>query len=439
MTTATKPQIRPFREIKGDELTLNLHSGQTRVHDSKARFPFLLGGTQLGKTCYAPHWLEREIRRKGAGDYLAVTATFPLLNLKLLPEMLTVFQELYHYGEYSKSDKTFYFHQEKKKPYHQVLFPDADCQTRIIFGSATNPESIESATAKAAVMDEVGQKQFRRDAWEATLRRLSLAQGRALGLSTLYTWGWLKTEVFDEWEKGNPDFDIIQVDSIVNPAFPLEEYERARHSMPDWKFQMFYRGRYAKPAGMIYDCFDSGSVVEPFSVPENWHVYVGHDFGTVNMAGLWVAQDPTTGYLYIFKEYLDGGKATWEHVDKWREMSSGLRLMKRVGGATHEEGWRGDFSQAGWMIHKPSVRDVEEGIQRVYGLIKTGKLFICRNCLYTLDEIQSYSYELDENYLPTGKIADKERYHIMDALRYVLSDFLPVSSSYGEANEERWD
>jgi len=439
MTTETKQKFKPFREIKGNELILNLHPGQARIDDSEARFPFMLGGTQVGKTCYAPHWLEREIRRKGPGDYLAVTATFPLLQLKLLPEMLFVFQDLFHYGEFNKADKVFTFHQQKKKKSDRVLFPDADVKTRIIFGSATNPESIESATAKAAILDEVGQKQFRRDAWEAVLRRLSLAQGRALGLTTLYGYGWLKTEVYDEWEKGNPDFDIVQIDSIVNPAFPVEEYERARRTMPDWKFQLFYRGRFAKPAGMVYDCFDTSCVIDPFPIPDNWPVYVGHDFGGNNTAGIWIAQNPTSGYLFICKEYLQGGMATWEHVDKWREMSAGIRIIKKAGGAQHEDGWRGDFSQAGWRIDKPTVRAVDEGIQRVYGFFKSNKIFVFRNCLNFLDEIQSYSYELDDNYQPTDKIADKERYHLMDAMRYILSDFTPVYSTYGEVKEERWD
>jgi len=56
-----------------------------------------------------------------------------------------------------------------------------------------------------------------------------------------------------------------------------------------------------------------------------------------------------------------------------------------------------------------------------------------------LDEIQSYAYELDDNYNAIDKIADKERYHLMDSMRYILSDFVPVDSDYGEAGEARWD
>jgi len=429
-------KVKPYRERIGEEVRLNFHIGQAKAWLSKARFPVILGGTQVGKTCFAPDWLDREIRREGPGDYLAITATFPLLNLKMLPEFRYVFESLYHVADYKEVHGSRYliFHRAKKKESDVVLFDDKAYEeagvqeTRIIFGSATNPESIESATAKAAVLDECGQKQFRRDAWEATLRRLSLSQGRALLITTLYGYGWLKNDVYDEWEKGNPDFDIIQIDSIVNPTFPLVEYERAKRTLPDWKFQLFYCGRYAKPVGMVYDCFDSANmVIDPFEIPENWPVYVGHDFGTSNMAALWIAQDPTTGYLYIFQEYLCGGLATFQHVDKWKEMSKGLRIIKRVGGAHHEEGWRGDFTQAGWRIDEPTVLAVDEGIQKVYGLYKTNKKFVFRTCVNYLDQINSYSYELDEKYQPTDKIENKERYHLMDCDRGVSSDFNPVA------------
>jgi len=427
-----------------DSLKLNFHTGQAKIWKSNARFPVLLGGSQVGKTCFAPDWLEREIRKRGPGDYLVVTATFPLLNLKLLPEFRYVFETLYHYGEYKqqRGSHIILFHRDSKKG--KVLFTDEEYEregvqeTRIIFGSATNPESIESATAKAAVLDECGMKTWKRDSWEATLRRLSLARGRALLITTLYGYGWLKTEVYDEWEKGNQDFDVVQIDSIVNPSFSLEEYERAQRSMPSWKFDLFYRGRYTKPAGVVYDCFEAEHIVDSFNIPDSWPVYTGHDFGTNNMSGVWLAQNPTTGYLYICQEYLAGGLATHEHIEKWKQMSSGLKLIKRAGGAAHEDGWRGDFTQGGWQISKPTVSSVEEGIQKVYSLLKTRKLYIFRTCLNVLDEIQSYSYELDDKYNPTDKIVDKERYHMLDALRYIASDFNPVDTS-GEVGETRWD
>ena len=57
--------VKPFREITSDgRMRVNLHPGQTRAHKSKARYVAVLAGSQGGKTCYGPHWLDREIRTK---------------------------------------------------------------------------------------------------------------------------------------------------------------------------------------------------------------------------------------------------------------------------------------------------------------------------------------------------------------------------------------
>jgi len=407
---------RHFREIADGKLKLNFHPGQSRAWESQRRFVVMLAGTQGGKTTFAPHWLYREINRQGPGDYLAVTATFPLLQLKFLPEMQYVFETLLKWGEYRDSAKTIVSHD-------RIHGAEA---SRIIFGSAKNPESVESATAKAAVLDEAGQRQFRRDAWEAIQRRLSIHQGRALIATTIYCLGWLKTELYDPWMNGDPQIDVIQFDSILNPMFPREEYERARERLPRWKFRMFYQGQFDRPAGMVYDCFDEAVAVIPRQpIPRQWLIYVGHDFGGSNPAAIFYAQDPDTGYFYAFNEYLPGPRSTEEHVRAFKQITQGYTVVKRVGGSHTEEGWRNDFTAQGWPISEPAVTEVEQGINRVYGLHKLNKVFIFKDLVNYLDEKMSYSRELDENNQPTEKIEDKARYHLMDAERYILSDFTP--------------
>src|SRR3990167_6886188 len=166
----------------GYDLRINFHPGQQRVMESKARFPVVLAGTQSGKTALEPDWLYREICERGEGDYIVGSAKFPLLGLKLLPEFQNVFCDLLRWGEY-KDDRMG----------NKVIQSNHD-KSRIIFFSATNPEAIESATAKGAVLDEAGQKQFRQGTWEAVQRRLSINRGRCLFGTTLYQLGWLKTE-----------------------------------------------------------------------------------------------------------------------------------------------------------------------------------------------------------------------------------------------------
>ncbi len=739
MVQTTK--VKPFREITPDgTLKVNFHPGQTRAWLSKKRYVAVLAGSQGGKTSFGPHWLDREIRNCGPGDYLIGTSTFPLLDRKLLPEFLYVFSDLFHYGTYNDNKKVFTFHTKKtvKRKNDYVLFPDAEIDTKVFIGSAQNPESMESATVKAIWLDECvapetlisteigqmsireivekrlrcrvwsfdiksgewelkpiirwirlpqrkpllnlgnlrltgnhrvwtnngyiltdklitstkydilrvevikdeqtkgissfrgnsqedegicqaslprtrcegicqfeealsgtsrtrrgdsrtaeteiyepcqpslgatgrkpfkssnfceatvfqanqkestvvtrrqrqteeletgkigggigvgkrvcgdyrermvasclqdrrggtrvkdgdrswqcsqstqnrvvraewvdissllqsdgggldggcssdgyvynlevednhnyvannylvsncGQKQFKRETWEAVQRRGLINKARILFTTTLYGLGWLKTDIYDEGIKGSSDIDIIQFDSIENPAFPLEEYQRMQRIMPDWKFQMFHRGRYSQPAGLIYDGFDSvNDVIEPFEIPAHWPRYVGHDFGPVNTVALWKAYDTGTGTFYTYREYCMGRLSTFDHVTNWIELSKGERIASRYGGSSTEDGWRGDFTQAGWKIEKPMDGGVESGITRVYSYDKLHKNKVFRTCKNYLSEKTTYSRELDGNYNVTDKIEDKEIYHFMDAERYMMAQFRPVSVKTGD-------
>tara|TARA_Y100000034_G_scaffold18793_1_gene20889 strand:+ start:331 stop:2715 length:2385 start_codon:yes stop_codon:yes gene_type:complete len=378
-------------------------------------------------TCLGPWWLKQEIDARGPGDYLAVTATFPLLNLKMLPEFLYVFDHLLKLGTYRSSDKVFEFTYNKQ---WQDKWPGReDVKTRVIFASAANSESIESATALAAWLDEVGQLQFHRASWEAILRRLSLAQGRVLGTTTLYGLGWMKTEIYDKWKAGASDITVIQFDSLMNPAFPVEEYERARRSLPAWKFNLFYRGMYDKPAGLIYDCFDEVACCIPRAwskPPDHYLCYVGHDFGPNNTGAVWYAQDPGTGWLYVYRNYLAGGLSSAGHAAEFKRLSEGENIVRRVGGAqTNEDGYRDAYTAAGWPISKPTLKGVEAGIDRVYSWHKNNRIFVFDDVGLYLHEKETYSRKLDENYETTQEIDSKANFHLMDAERYILGEFAP--------------
>src|SRR3972149_7763606 len=213
--------------IKNDILDLHHHQGQWQAWQSQKRFVFILAGTQSGKTSWLPFWLYREIERTaspdGNNDYIAATANYDLFKLKFLPEMRTVFERLLGVGRYWSSERII----ELKDPKTQKCWAtraDDPMWGRIILRSAESPGGLESATARAAILDEAGQDEYTLETWEAILRRLSLYQGRVCAATTLYNLGWLKTEIYDAWKNGDPDIDVIQFASVQNPAFPKAEF-----------------------------------------------------------------------------------------------------------------------------------------------------------------------------------------------------------------------
>lgn len=408
---------------------VRFHSGQRRAWESRKRFVFVVAGTQSGKTSWGPWWLWREIYGlpghpgRGPGDYLAVTATYDLFKLKMLPALRECFEEAMGSGRWRATERAI----ELADPATRELRGERGRAPwgRILLRSAAAGAGLESATARAAWLDECGQDGFRLETWEAVLRRLSLAQGRALGTTTPYNMGWLKTEVFERWRAGDPRFDVIRFHSTENPAFPRAEYERARETMPAWRFRMFYEGELARPEGLVYDCFDEAAQSAPERrPPPDWPRWVGVDFGAVNTALVWVAEDPACGRYEVYRESLEGGLSTPEHARRALAEAAGVHVAAFVGGAPGEEQQRMDWARAGVPVRRPPVRDVEAGIDRVTELLRTRRLFVQRSCRGLLEEMGSYRRRLDAAGHPTDDIEEKARFHRLDALRYAVCGML---------------
>lgn len=410
-----------YKIDENGKLQLAFHYGQSKAWASKKRFVFILAGSQSGKTSFLPWILWREIQEKGSGDYLAVSPSFPLLDKKMLPEFIKVFHATLKLGKWWAANKVYEIFDpetgEGAKRFHDPMY------ARIMFCSAKNADSLESATAKAAVLDEVGQDDFTVSAWEAVQRRLTLNRGRVFGATTIYNWGWMKNQIYDTWKRGeSSDIDVIQFRSIANPMFPRDEYFRAMKTMPLWKFRMFYDGEYDKPAGMIYDSFDFDKCKIPaFAIPDSWPIFVGVDFGGVHMAALFTAQDPETKRFYHFKEYIKGELSIREHADNFKDIV-GMRPLRWIGGAAPEDQWRLEFQEAGIPLLPPPIKEVEVGIQRVYNFHKRNQIFVFETLTRYLDQKGSYSRKLDENNQPTEEIKDKNEYHMLDCERVLFSD-----------------
>lgn len=390
--------------LEGNKLRVELHPGQTRAYDSKRRSIFIIAGTQSGKTSFVPIWLDREIEQNGRGDYLAVTATYDLFKLKFFPEMERYFCGLWGW-KYHASDRVIY---RKEGP---RMF------TRIILRSADSKGGLESATAKAAVLDECGL--YPLTAWEAVERRLSLSMGRVLGVTTPYDLGWLYSQIYLPWKAGDPDIDLIQFRSIMNPSFPLEEYRKQKAKKAAWKFSMMYDGQFTRPAGMIYPDFDYDfHVIPDRELPLRFPRFLGIDFGGVNTGKIWIAMDPASGFLYAYREELSGDKTSREHVREVLDYDE--ELIHVWGGSKSEKQQRRDFE--GLNVEEPPVSDVEAGLDRVTEVIKGRRFFVMKSLTGLIDEFGTYRRKLDKvTQEPTEEIENKNEYHLLDALRYVIT------------------
>lgn len=417
----TKRPTDLIEVTKDRRLRLHLHEGQRKLWNSAARFNAAIAGSQSGKTVLGPPWLHREIQRRGPGDYLVVSPSYKLLARKALPAFRRYFEEILALGTYHAGAAEFRFSEDgMRRMFGEPEEGQTHEPTTVFFGHADDPESLESATAKAAWLDEAGQKRFKLESWEAILRRLSLFVGRVLITTTPYNLGWLKQKVWDRWKAGDPDYLVVNFPSTQNPLFSKEEDERARRDLPYWKYAMFYLGLFTRPAGLIYDSFDEKKNKIPrFALPDDWPRYLGLDFGGVNTVGLFYAEEPETGRLYLYREYKAGGRTASDHAKKLLEGEPMVPTC--VGGSKSEGQWRSEFRSGGLPVQEPPISDVEVGIDRVYGAHARGEIYVFDDLEGYLEEKMTYSRKLDENGEPTEEIEDKSRFHHMDAERYIVS------------------
>jgi hypothetical protein len=442
MVAAVAPAAPRFTEVTVErKLRFNLHPGQQQAFWSNKRFILVLAGLQSGKTATGPPWLLEEMKERGPGDYLVCSPTFTLLELKALPEFKRLFETMLGLGTYKSSPiREFTL---SKAGEIKLWGAVQDIPTRVLFAHAQDPDSIESGTYKGAWLDEAGQKKFKRDSWVSVQGRLSIHEGRCLFTTTAYVLGWLKQEIYDPWlaaERNHPEIEVVSFESTMNPVFPRAEFERMRRILPAWQFDMRYRGRFTRPAGMIYDCWidepgPESNVIPWFRIPDEWDRFLGLDFGGVNTAGLFVAREladdgTPTGRYIGYREYHAGGRTATEHVTEIKHGEP--RTPTAIGGSKSEGQWRNEFAAAGLGVWEPPVSEVEVGISRMYGAIQTRQFVILdKGCEGFRDQVTSYGRELDEKGEPTEKIEDKEIYHLADCGRYLLSFLFQGDASGG--------
>jgi hypothetical protein len=407
------------------------------------------------------------MKAKGPGNYLLVAPTFRLLDKQAVPTLNRAFATLLDLGQLVGGASGEFRISESG---HRRIWPDTPFEpTRIIFGYAENSDSLESLTGKGAWLDECGQRSFKKESHEAIQARLAIHQGRILYTSTPYQHGWLKSDVYDRAERNraairdvdvakaegreplpaNPadiGYDSVSYESRMNPQFRQEEWDRQKLILPGWRFDMRYRGRFTRPAGQIYNCFDptvhkvpSGYLPDP-----SWKLYCGLDFGAPHFCATFIAEEPGTKKRVAFAEYRpQESKKVGDHVaamhaivrkafkksaHQWstttgRPVSEWTRLPDLcVGGSPSEGQWRTELSAAGWPVHAPDQKEVEVGIARVFAAFAENRLLISEDCPYLLDDVENYSREVDEDGEPiSDTICDKEMFHSADSCRYLIS------------------
>lgn len=400
-----------------------------------------------------PWWLLRETQRcaefirtnKLGGNAILAGPSMTLMQAQAIPALKQVWIEELGLGRWVDSPKPRLI----VSPEGAERLVGARVPITIRCAYASDPNNLESMTAYAAVWDEGGQVDNKEVSYEAIRRRLMAATrdglGRLLITTTPYEWNWLKHRLVDRAET-DPRIKVVNWPSWLNPSVSEADCRRELEAgMPLWRWRMMYEGRYERPAGLIYDCFERDVNTCPrFKIPSNWRLIQGVDFGPENTAAVTVAEerasgphgiDEVTGRYFVISTYHAGEKRTAaDHIRHLREMAV-LAVDGKpgapfgYGGSAMEDGWRESWTLSGLPLSEPPEKDVELQIQTVWSAFKRGRLVIFDDLSALLREVDTYARELNANGDRTDRIANKSSFHRLDALRYVAPALLGLPLS----------
>jgi len=288
--------------------------------------------------------------------------------------------------------------------------------SQILFGGLDDPLKLGSLNLGWAGIDEA--IETNEDDWrmlEGRLRKLDVPHqifaATNPGPPTHYLY-----QMFFVQQKG----EVYQASTYDNPALP-EDY-KARMA----EFEGIYRDRYVLGLwkgleGLVYSAFDEKScLISRFEIDKSWPVYVGHDFGLVNPAAIFYAQNPGVGDFFAFAEYVPGIKlGYYDHVQAFKTITAGRNVLRRVGGNHQEEGERQAYTAQGWHISEPKhSQDKALQIKMVQSMHRLNKVFV-------FNDLSNYVREKFSFVVKDDKIVDEAKFHLMSAERYILSDFVP--------------
>lgn len=186
------------------------------------------------------------------------------------------------------------------------------------------------------------------------------------------------------------------------------------------------------PNQLIYKEFNSVSqIIPPVPIGSDWPHYVGHDFGGATPAALFFTQNPETGYFYAYKEYRPiSSVSISEQVQAFLDITKGRVVLRRMGGSHQEMGERAAYAAHGWHIMEPKKKNqrVTARIDAVKAMMEKNQIYVFNTCHRLIGELSTYLWKNDTDGIITDDIRNKNAYHLMDCLAYIMSDFTPETA-----------
>lgn len=282
-------------------------------------------------------------------------------------------------------------------------------------------ESIETARGQSydmLILDEVASMRNFWSNWQEVLRpTLTDRKGEAIFISSPkgfnHFYDLYNMELKDE------DFKSFHFTTYDNPLIPVEEIEKAKKELTEDRFAQEYLADFRKTEGLVYKEFERARhIFDRYEeIKGKVETIAGIDFGYTNPTAIITIVRDDDNNFWVTDEWYKTGQTEEQVAEVVANMSlnkvypdpenpSAIKVLRSKGVNVRE------------VIKKKD--SVQNGIQKVRELFKAGKLKIYKDCINTIMELETYSYEDKEDGINQKENPIKENDHAMDALRMAI-------------------
>lgn len=292
-------------------------------------------------------------------------------------------------------------------------------------------ESIETLRGQAfdfIVLDEVAHYRNFWENWQEVIRpTLTDRKGEALFISTPKGFNHFY-DLYNLQNKDN-DFKSFHFTTYDNPYIPQEEVDKAKLELTEDRFAQEYLADFRKTEGLVYKEFSRDRhLVSELPAPDQIvRKVAGVDFGYTNPAAVLTIIEDRDGKYFVSEEWYKRG-------------NTDAQIADYVAALQFNEVYPDPASASGCAelrFRGVNVRDVvknsdsiRNGINTVRELFKSNRLFIHRDCVNLIGELETYAYPDKKPDKNEEENPIKENDHALDALRYALS----MRSGVGASN-----
>lgn len=210
---------------------------------------------------------------------------------------------------------------------------------------------------------------------------------------------------------------------------PGQTYIAELDAMTGHRRERMRRGRWVAAEGIVFPEFDDDHIVPGFAVPHDWPVYVGIDPGfDCPCAILWLTVAPNQT-VFVMDELYRGGLSIAQHAQDIHARNHGRNIRRIYADPQHAfsrtaqspKTIAGQFADCGINVGPwPRSTDKQAMVEAVRDKLRARKLFFFKNCVNTINEMQSWSYKRrasnPDSPLPGDDTYEQQNDHTIDCV-----------------------